>query len=336
MNTEFTYPKRKYDKKDIQYMYLFFDNGDYVSIGGEEIVDLSVNVYDKLVWHGKGVSPVAAGGFVKLKVGNTGKYPYNQAFLYDYARYKLNRKRYIEQRCISEYLTEMWFFDELNWHNVVKGTIKAKMEGEYLILEFLPHPLMGSASGEVHSVNLGAIERKNIRSIDLDFENCESFDIYNNEILEMKLDLDEQLDWGAGDLYRVVRGGYMRIKLDENYIPRRNHMFNYFFDNKKMKNKDYEQRLCGKKGRCEHDLCHLYISYLHVGCGHMFTECVEISDIRPDEELDRIYEEDDRLVPDYIGGHCAKLQDGSIVIAFGVNSETTVNRLSQKFNKKEE
>ena len=128
-------------------------------------------------------------------------------------------------------------------------------------------------------------------------------------------------------MFRSVKSGYIRIKLDDKNLPRSNHLFDYSFDNKKLKTKHFEQRLCGKRGRGEHDICHLYVSYYHAGYGTNIEECIGIDDIRPNEELDRIYEEDDWSVPAYVGGHCSKLKDNSIVIAFGVNSEQTVNKI---------
>ena len=51
MNTRRTHPKKKYSKKSAKFMYSFFDNGDYVSLKGLEIEDISVNVYEKLLAH---------------------------------------------------------------------------------------------------------------------------------------------------------------------------------------------------------------------------------------------------------------------------------------------
>lgn len=333
MNTTYTYPKRTYDKKDVKFMYMFFDNGDYLSIKGMEIADISINVYDKLIWHNKGVSPVGESGFIKLKVLNKCSFAHKRVVVYNPAEFSKGRKQYIEQRCVEEQITEIWLFDENNWHNVVIGNIKGKMDGEYLMLEFLPQPLMGSASSDVHYVNLGSLFINEIHSIDLDFENCESFVVYNKEILEINIAFNEQLDWGSSDLYRGVKSGYIRIKLEDDNT-RENYLFKTELYNKKIKTKDFEQRLCGKKGRDDHDICHLYVSYYHAGYGTGVKECIEVDDIRSDEELEQIEERYDNgeydFAPEYIGGHCAKLKDGSIVIAFGVNSEKTVDKLSKQ------
>ena len=114
MNTLFTYPKIKYNKKDVRYMYMFFDNGDYLIVKGMEIVDISINVYDKLIWHGQGVSPVAESGFIKLKVINKNSCSFSRGFLYNSGEYRKGRKQYIERRCCEEYVKEVWLFDENN------------------------------------------------------------------------------------------------------------------------------------------------------------------------------------------------------------------------------
>ena len=326
MNTTYTYPKRKYKKSDVKFMYVFFDNGDHVSLDGKEIAELSINVYDRLVRHGKGVSPVAESGVIKLKIGSK-KFLYEDSSVYNPQEYKKNRKMYIESRCTSEGgITKVWFFDELNWHNVVIGNIQAKMDGEYLTLEFLPQPLMGGAASDTHSVQLAGLDREGIIDIDLDFENCESFYVYHSELSEVNVNFDNELIWGAGDLYRSIKSGYIRIKL-EDLLSR--HAYSFF--NKRFTTKYCEKRLCGMNSNAKHDICHLYVTYRHPGSGNYLQECIEIEDIRPDEELAEIekrYEKGEYgFASDYVGGHCIKLDDGSIVITFGKNSEKTADKL---------
>ena len=45
---KYTYPKKEFDKKDVNFMYVFFDNGDYISINGSEVVELEIRLYDRL------------------------------------------------------------------------------------------------------------------------------------------------------------------------------------------------------------------------------------------------------------------------------------------------
>ncbi len=62
MDFEYTYPKKKFKKNDINHLYVYFDNGDFISLNGSELIDLKINLYDRLIWSGRGVCPVAESG----------------------------------------------------------------------------------------------------------------------------------------------------------------------------------------------------------------------------------------------------------------------------------
>ena len=51
-------------------MYLFFENGDFVEIKGTEIMNFSINLYDKLIKSHKGYNPVIESGYFKFKISN--------------------------------------------------------------------------------------------------------------------------------------------------------------------------------------------------------------------------------------------------------------------------
>lgn len=318
MNTTFTYPKRKYTKNEISFMYIFFENGDFISIKGIEVINISVNVYDNLVRHSNGVSPVASDGFIKLKIANKVTFAYNTNEVYNPDELKKGRKKYIEERCTKEsIIKEVWLFDSHNWHNVLIGNIKAKMEDEFLILEFLPYDTMWAYSSHQHSINLSTINKEKIFSIDLDFENCEGFTVYSTEIEDINLNFKPELEWGSSDLYRVVENGYIKIKLDDYFKSRKHSLFDF----KKLTNKPFELRLCSKKGFDIHDICHLYITYHNAGFGECSEECVEINDIRPEEILNNLDEEENDTYYGYESGYCKKLKDNSILISFGKNAK---------------
>lgn len=61
---EYTIAKNNFNKQDINFLYIFFENGDYLSIDGSELIDLSFNVYDKLVRHNKGCCAVTESGYL--------------------------------------------------------------------------------------------------------------------------------------------------------------------------------------------------------------------------------------------------------------------------------
>lgn len=333
MSNNYFCPKMKYTKNEVSFMYIFFENGDFLEIKGSEIFNFSINVYDKLIRSHQGYNPVIESGYFKLKICNKPAFTQSSHFLYNEADFKKNRKAYIENRCINESrITEIWLFDSYNWHKVLHCEVKAKMDGDFLFVEFLPQPQMGSYQSENHYINIGNVKKEDIHNIDLDFENCESFVVYNNEIEEVNINFDNQLVWGAGDLYRKAVDGYIKIKLNKDFPPRQNHLF----DNEKgLKVVDFERSLCGKKGESIHDICHLYIDYYHAGYGEVqVTECIEIDDIKTDAEIEVLEKEEEQTGEwryYFEGGFCKKLKDGSIIIAFGKNAKDTINKLENNF-----
>lgn len=326
---KYIYPKKKFNKKDIDFMYLFFDNGDYFSLHGSEVVDLKLNLYDRLVWGERAICPVVESGYIKLDVKKRNKSIYHGHFLYNAKEYRGNRKTYIENRCVREGgISHIRLFNENNWHDTLYGNITAETEGEFLILKFLPQEKYGSAGGENHVILLNGIGKTIVESIDLDFENCESFYIYKNEIQDMQLQFEEELVWGGGDLFRNIKSGFIKLKLDKTITYRRTH----FLDDDKVTIKKLEKRLLWKKIQSDHDICHLYINFKYAGFGSYRTECVEIEDIRHDEELERLekLEEEGKIVFfDYIGGYCKKQKDGTIIITFGKNAEELMEKVSK-------
>lgn len=331
MGNKYYFPKVEYRKDQVSRMYIFFENGDFLEIKNSEISDFSINVYDKLIRSHKGYNPVIESGFLKLKISSNRNLANNPHFLYNEVDFKKNRKSYIENRCTNESrIIEIWLFDNYNWHKVLHCDAKGKMEGEFLLLEFLPQPQMGDYQDENHYINIGNIRKEDIHNIDLDFENCESFVVYNNEIKEVNINFDNQLEWDAGDLCRKVTGGYIKIKLDEDFSPRQNQLFD---NDKRLKVGNFGRRLCGKNGEEVHDICHLYIQYYHAGYGELeVTECVEVDEAKTDEEIEEIEKEEEKkgvTIYYYEGGYCKKFKDGSIIIAFGKNAKNTINKLSK-------
>lgn len=328
MPNNYIFPKMKYAKNETSFLYIFFDNGDFLEIKSSEIVNFSINVYDKLIRSHQGFNPVIESGYLKLKICNKPAFVNSNHFLYNEEDFKKDRKGYLENRCINEGgITEIWLFDSSNCHRVLHCKAQAKKEDEFLIISFLQQPQMGLCSNENHHVNIGNVKKKDVHNIDLDFENCESFVVYNDEIEEINLVFDNQLEWAAGDLYRKAVGGYIKIKLDKDFSPRNNHLFD---NDKKLKIKDFEKRLCGKKGEDIHDICHLYIDYYHAGYGGIqVTECIEIDNGNTIEEFQILENEEEKgtFCWYYEGGYCKKLIDNSIIIAFGKNAKNTIDKI---------
>lgn len=170
---------------------------------------------------------------------------------------------------------------------------------------------------------LNSIKKSLIRNIKLDFENCETFTVYSDEIREIHLNLKQELSWSSHDYCRVVKDGYMVLKFDDDTGYRQ---MNFLDDyNGKVSRKELERRLCGKKGSAIHDICHLYVNYLYSGFGTRGCECLEIEDIKSDEELEKLemLEEKTGIEHYYFeGGKCKRQADGTILITFGKKIKT--------------
>ncbi len=321
MQYRYTSKKQKFDKAGVNKFYLHFQNGDSVSLCKQELLDLSINLYDALIADGNGFSPVAESGRIVISVAQKPS-GYQSAHLYNMSEFRKDRKSYIENRCVNEGgLCAVEFCDDLNWGRTLYGDLSAEMKDGHLILTYLPKRSGGKCDGAEHTVSLRDVTKKSVRAISLDFENCEGFDVYDDEIVDLRLQFDPELCEGSGKLYRRIESGYLTVKLNRRNTFRNTN----FLILPHPTFKQLENRLVDAAVRCTgHDICHLYIRY-----HDNLEEQLEIDDIRPEEELERLRkteEEGERPDgPDFIGGYCQRQDDGSIKIMFG-------NSLYGKFN----
>lgn len=313
MQYTYTSEKQKFEKNGVEMFYLHFANGDSIPFKGQELLDLSIKLYDNLIADGNGFSPVAESGRIVLDVAP--KQPkYGFAHVYNESEFKKDRKTYIEKRCVEEGgLCAVEFCDDLNWGRTVYGDLSAEMQDGKLVLTYFPKRSGGASDGTAHAVSLRNVTKNGVRRILLDFENCENFVVYDDEIAEVKLQFKPVLKEGSDRLNRCVKSGYLAIKIDKT-IQFRTMNFNIL---PHPTPKQLEKRLVGSsKKYVEHDICHLYVWYQDE-----HEECLEIDDIRPEEELARLAkaEEEGRGEgdPDFIGGYCQRQDDGSIKIMFG-------------------
>lgn len=327
---QYTISKNFFREKDTEFLYVFFENGDYISLSGTELKAYAVNLYDKLVRYDNGFCAVAESGFIRLKIQNQVDFCYNGCFLHDPEAYEQDRKKYIENRCVNESrITEIRLFDRNHWHYTLLGNCRATMNGAYLQLEFVPQPQMGKASSTEHCVCLGDVKTEAVSHIDLDFENCESFYVYDKEISDIHLEFEKELEWGSDKLYRKIRGGYIKLKLRKCYNTRSNHLY----DDKNLKKRDFERRLCGKKGFAHHDICHLYVHYNGTGFGASVSECIVPDDMKSDEDIDRLERKENEtgnLCYRFESGYSKKLKDGTIILTFGKGAKRTLAKQELK------
>ncbi len=325
---EYTVNKTNFSKKKTKRLCVLFDNGDYVSVDGTELASISVNTYDRLVRHNKGFCAVAESGAIELTIKGQNPDKYSGNFLYDPQEFFENRKEYIEQRCLKENgIAGIRFFDKLNWHHDLLGSFRVEKKGNSLRLVVLPQPQMGGASSAENKICLGDVWLDDVRCIDLDFENCDVFPVYGDEIKEINLLFEEKLKWGSSEFNRKVKGGYIRLKLKKRLNSSRSH---YLSHKKNLKRKDFERRLCGREGFSAHDICHLYICSYHISSHDALTECLEVDDIKPSKEVDRLIkkeEEDGCCYYEFESGYAQKLKDRTIILTFGSNAKKLMKDL---------
>ena len=81
MKHEYHTPKYVMAREDINFMQLFFDNGDYLSVGGEEIVSLSLSLYDGLTPPENTYAPVTQRGSMRLAFREDASFCYDGHFV---------------------------------------------------------------------------------------------------------------------------------------------------------------------------------------------------------------------------------------------------------------
>ena len=309
MNYEYTCKKKTYDLKNYNRAQILFLNGDFIEIYGKEIVELQVVLYDQLVHYYKHYLPVAKSGFIKLKI-STIKPLHPRSSVYNEKELLTYRKPYIQKRCVEEGgIFAIRLFNEDDWSDIILGNISARLEDKFIILTFSECLSLGSSDGENHVINLKNVYKRDVRVVNLDFENCDGIDVYQDEIEEINLTYKKELEWVSDGYTRVVQGGYIRLKFNKDYHCGRNATV-YCEDNPKFK--DIEKRICGK-GEDTVDICHLYISNYHCGYGLEKKESILVTDL----PLPTNQHEDYGNYPPYISGYAERQKDGSIMIYFG-------------------
>lgn len=323
MNKTYYCDKKIFDRDDVDRVIIFFDNGDYVNIHRKEIKRLFITLADRLIWINYSICPVGVGGEIKLLV-NDKFYNYldNDVFVCDRKIYNKSRKSYIITRCLTDRITHIRFFNENNWHDTVYGHITATMEDGFLTLSFI-NAFNEPKDDTKCYIRLNDTTAKNIDRVFLDFENCEGFTVYKDEIKTMQINYADKLVWGSGDMNREILNGYILLELQEKDNENR-----YSIEYKKRRKiKDLIERLCYKNVITYHDICTLYLEYDYIGYGDRRKECVEIDEVRTPEELKS--DEDDEYgepYPCFIGGYCRKIGKNQVLICFGKKSERIIER----------
>ena len=285
---------------------IFFANGDLFTLAKKEIVDVTVKFHDVLRVGERGFCPVAKSGFIKCKISSKRKHR-GEELLYENNEYGKNIKFYLENRCVKEGgIRYIRLFDENHWHVPFYCVATARMQGDFLIIEFQECAGCGAAENNHHTVKARNITKENIEKIHLDFENGDGIEIFSEEIQDFQLNFEKELVWGSAAFERQLHSGYIRLKLDKEITWRK---VNGDWEEGKIKPGKLEKRICGK-GKSDIDICHLYVTYDYAGYCMDLEECIEVEDIRPIDE-----QEEDEW--GYVSGYAEKQKDGTIMIVLG-------------------
>lgn len=290
--------------KNIEQMYLLFDNGEYVGIHHSEIRQVSLCFYDRLEYRGRSFAPVAHSGCIRLRIQQ--KYAKHEHAVADECAFHRDPRAYIARLCTQGSLKEVWCFDQNHWHLRILCRASATMEEDCLVLHVLPQPWMGPHDSDRHRIELPPLRKHDIERIDIDFENCDGFTVFADEIRELNLCTEPLLKWNATAFCRTVRSGYMILSLNAQYDDARH------ADIYGEKGVDPSYRLCGDGETDVCDICHLYITYAHPGYGCLDEECIDLPDIATAE----MYDEETELFP-FVSGYSRRLADGRILLTFG-------------------
>ncbi len=271
--------KRKFSKSKIDFIWVFFSNGDFFSLDKKELSSIEVDFYDRLVYSPDGILPVASGGFIEFKIRKQETEIYNLRVLHDEKNYRKNRKTYIENRLTSsDQITKIAFFDNNNWSFPILGNFLGKKANGNIRLEILPNPVYGENDSSKHFIFLPDLNRKEIFKIMLDFENCDGFTIFQSEIVSLNLIINENLQVDSHCFCREIVGGSMKIKIKKGSNEARE-VFLYSYSPQLPEESLYD-RLCSGEKWIEIDLCNLYVDFANPFHSLLKTECFPIKEIR--------------------------------------------------------
>ena len=316
MNFKYYYPKKDFNQTDVSQLYVFFKNGDFFQIRKNEIIKVNVNLYDNLIWYDFYASPVAESGYIKLRI-QEGKAKGESRRLFNEKEYIKNRKAYIQKRLVTDGLIDrICIFDEHGSHQLLFGDACAEDEGDYIIIKYNPNSAYGSCSQENNIIELRNIKKSDIYKIHLVFENCEAFDIFGDEIIDMQLNFHNKLCSDGSGYSRAVKNGYIKLKLDKDNSTRYINLATEWLGKKTVGLAPLYQRLYGRKGKAVIDICYLDIYFNYRASGLKCDESLILHDIRTEEHVGEP-ENEEFYNSFHISGYAEKQNDGSALIVLG-------------------
>ena len=163
-----------------------------------------------------------------------------------------------------------------------------------------------------YSISIEDYKKEEIKSIRLILENCEYFDFFENEILEINLEFDENLIFSRGDrINRILKSGYLKIKINEKFNKKRES----YFSLPKGRKHYYTKEIIDRFLNCC-DICWIYITTKEEP---FVSESIEV----PFEFLED--EETGRPIETLVSSSAKLDSDGNIIIFMGELSEFKPN-----------
>lgn len=325
MRNHFINPKKEaFQIGNIKQLQIIFDNGDYAPVFHTEIINYQFTYYDRLVSFHRGYAPRARSGEMRLKLKRTCGAIYDRYQLFDPTNYRKDRINAMIHRMVDYGgIRAIRFFNDDNWSYLVLGDYKAEFDGEDIVIKAYPSSVDEPYQSDNFNISIAPIKKDDILYIHLDFENCEYFEVYNEEITSFDVVFGSRLDATIGLFYREIVGGKMRLRITKT---RENRKITLFTErvNRKIYPYELRERLAGKDGYDFVNLCRLYITTNHVGFGMPKEEDIEIMDVRPGDiiqEVDEAYENDEDyhgIFEWFIGGVAKDIGDKTVEITFGV------------------
>lgn len=322
ITNEYTVPKYIPKRQEIEEIKLLMDNGDRVIIPKREIKDMSLKLYDRLVYVDGALRCVAAEGYFRLQIPERLSPPRDATYIVNKKTFNLNRKKYLEERLCSEScISSLILSCKIDRCLHLYGLFVAETDSDDLLLR-VHDTFRGPFDGDRHTVLLPPVTKKAIRKIELGFENGESFSVDETELGEVQLKLSPQLWSEGGKFGRTVVSGSLCFTPDKHIYDRSIELYFKMRGGKKLIRR-IRKRVCGNSGEKIHDVVCLTIHYDQNIFGRNLCEHLYIRDRRGEEEADRLLaHEEETGIEEYVfeGGY-AMLLDKEINLTFGEDSQ---------------
>lgn len=255
---KYYYPKKRMSKDGIQEFIFHFDNGECLSLYSDEIEDVNLNFYDKLEKHRDSFCKVAQEGTIKLNVSLYKGGCWDTRLLINEDEHKKHRRRALIERLLIPGIACI----NVHYYNgkdaTIYGNFIASKNGNKVLLTVVEQPIKGSYNADNFCIDLYEVNKDNVDSIGISLENGERLVIYNDELLDINLKLNDRLYNCYGSILREVIGGNLVIKLNKKKTYRDCNLFNDIDEHTVIKLYEYIYRRLIKN---ELDIADIYVNY---------------------------------------------------------------------------